>query len=429
MHYFKKIILFTFFVTFQIYTYGQYNANSIYSRYGIGDIDRSGFVQSRALGGLAIPLRDQGQINFLNPASYNVQDTSSFLWDIGLFGTSTNSKTSQGSSRRSSVNFDHLAISFPISQYYYVSAGLLPFSNMGYNLRRIETEQSTYNQTLYLYKGSGNINQFYLGQSIGLLKKKLNLGVNVSYLFGSLNIENGIEFYELGSGLYSTSSSNISSRIENRYFVRGLNFSFGAQEVIKLRNNIILNIGATYDPRTRLKTENSSTTSRFSLIMPSDTILNIDTTSRFSIPGRLGIGFSLTFNNRLLLGFDYTIQDWSKSTFPTFTGQLNASHRLNFGMQFTPEKTPFVNYFSRVNYRIGGYFNDTYLNLNGHFINEYGITFGLGLPFKKTGTTFNLSFEIGSRGTKSDNLMKIDFGRITLGLSLLDKWFVKKKYF
>ena len=56
------------------------------------------------------------------------------------------------------------------------------------------------------------------------------------------------------------------------------------------------------------------------------------------------------------------------------------------------------------------------------------MSFGLGLPLRKTKSEINLSVEVGERGTTNNNLIKEQFLRFQIGLSLSDIWFVKRKY-
>ena len=71
----------------------------------------------------------------------------------------------------------------------------------------------------------------------------------------------------------------------------------------------------------------------------------------------------------------------------------------------------------------------TGLKINGESINEFGISFGVGLP---VGNNFlsnaNLGFEFGNRGTTNKNLIKENFINFQLSLSLNDRWFQKRKF-
>ena len=65
--------------------------------------------------------------------------------------------------------------------------------------------------------------------------------------------------------------------------------------------------------------------------------------------------------------------------------------------------------------------------VNNQAINDFGITFGLGLPLGNNFSNVNLGFELGRRGTTNAGLVEEDYFRINVGLSLNDKWFRKRK--
>ena len=79
-------------------------------------------------------------------------------------------------------------------------------------------------------------------------------------------------------------------------------------------------------------------------------------------------------------------------------------------------------------YRAGARYNQTYLKINGKPINEFGISFGMGLPLPRSLTTVDLSIELGRRGTMNENLIRETFVNFTLGISIYERWFVKSRY-
>jgi len=101
---------------------------------------------------------------------------------------------------------------------------------------------------------------------------------------------------------------------------------------------------------------------------------------------------------------------------------------MNLGIEVTPDPDALRGYFNRVHYRLGGYYSNSYLSIRGEQIKDYGITFGVGLPFKGTKTTFNLGMVLGQRGTLDNNLIKENYGIINLSFTLHDFWFFKRKF-
>jgi hypothetical protein len=61
-------------------------------------------------------------------------------------------------------------------------------------------------------------------------------------------------------------------------------------------------------------------------------------------------------------------------------------------------------------------------------LTDFGISFGVGLPLKRSKTSFNLAFEWGQRGTTDDNLVKENYAKVTMNLTLHEFWFLKRKF-
>ena len=62
----------------------QYSTYSPYTRFGFGDLSKGGFGQNLAMGGAGIALRNDNQLNYLNPAAYTARDSMSVLFDFGM---------------------------------------------------------------------------------------------------------------------------------------------------------------------------------------------------------------------------------------------------------------------------------------------------------------------------------------------------------
>ncbi len=120
-----------------IYSFSQSITNSPYSRFGIGDIDRNGFNNSKAMGGISTGLRANNHINYMNPAAISAQDTMSFILDLGVKGIFKDMKTTTNSANFNDFTFDHLAMSFPIKKWWYASFGITPYSKIGYNVQQV----------------------------------------------------------------------------------------------------------------------------------------------------------------------------------------------------------------------------------------------------------------------------------------------------
>ncbi|MBT8260753.1 MAG: hypothetical protein KJN82_05525, partial [Bacteroidia bacterium] len=132
------------------------------------------------------------------------------------------------------------------------------------------------------------------------------------------------------------------------------------------------------------------------------------------------------------VGADYTLLKTSQYSNPIFTNNSNAnfedSSTFALGGFFIPEYSSFNKYLKRVVYRAGVHYGNTGLKINDESINEFGISFGVGLPVGRVFSNVNLGLELGQRGTTKANLVKENFLNFQLSLSLNDRWFVKRKY-
>jgi hypothetical protein len=399
------------------------NTFSPYSRFGLGELRARGFANSRAMGGISQGVNSGIAINNLNPASYTAQDSMSFILDFGLEGKGTYYSYSDNSLYFPTMNFHHVAVQFPLTKWWGASLGIQPYSDMGYKLRFVETNPyllSTIGAIKYNHYGQGGISQAYMGNAFKTFKG-LSIGANVSYFFGSLDYHTDVIF-PAGS-VYTNVYRN------NSVVVRSLAYSVGAQYQFQFggekQYKIIL--GATLDNEASMAAERILHTSTTSTMV--DTIQYVSTKNgSIDMPQNISGGFTFSYSNKLSFGVDYAIQDWTNAKFLEVSDSLTKSNTLRFGVQYTPNPTDFKSYLKRMTYRAGFYQSNTYLVLRNNQVKDYGITFGVGLPLRRTSTSFNVSFEFGKRGSISNGLINENYGIVNLGITFYDIWFVKRKY-
>jgi hypothetical protein len=431
----KKSLLTSSIILLSIYfSFGQTITNSPYTRFGIGEIDRGGFGMNRAMGSLSTGLRKQNQINYLNPASFSAQDTMSFIFDVGISGTSKTLSNNTLSTEYQNFYFDHLAISFPLQRWWFTSIGIVPYSRIGYNIQseRLVPELDTVN-AINNYYGNGGINQVYLGNSF-VIFKGLSLGINLSYLFGSL------EQYNVLSLDLKDSYSTINT---NKITLNKFTYDIGLQYNNMIGEKYFYNIGFVYSSKIKFNGTNKSTTlmaenfiywdinildylaisSNLADTITSKTINNY----KVEIPAKYSFGFSSGIKDKLTLGFDFSMQDWSNIESLNLSENFAKDMTYNFGIEYIPNKFALRNYFNLINYRAGFYYNTGYLKFDNNQISTYGITFGVGLPITNK-TSINLFGMYGQRGTLNNDLVKEEFYLFGINLTLYDFWFYKSKF-
>ncbi|MFM6976643.1 MAG: outer membrane protein transport protein [Sphingobacteriaceae bacterium] len=408
---------------------GQNTTNSPYSQFGLGDIKTIAIPQTLGMGGITMGIRKPGgysNINVANPASYSAINLSTF--DIGAGMDFRKLSKATVSEKTTNGTLSHLLFGIPVSTKSAISFGLMPFSDLGYQYRTQITINST--KIDHLYSGDGGLAKAHLGYGYKL-SDRLSLGLNLSYIFGNLKINQSTEFPEDPTAL--------SSRTQNEKNIGGLNYQYGVQYIVNPSAKRKLIIGYSGSFASNIKTSGSVTTYHYTVntlteyeSAPLDTTYyNANAQSKIKLPQTHTIGFAFENTNKWVLGADFTYTQWSKFAESGSNAGLKNSYGLALGGQFTPDATAVSNYLKLIDYSLGLRYNKTYININDHNINQYALCFGLGLPLPGNRTAFykiNFSAEVGKRGTLSDNLVRENYLNLHLGFTLNDRWFIKPKY-
>ncbi|MDQ3192958.1 MAG: hypothetical protein M3Q58_15325 [Bacteroidota bacterium] len=391
--------------------------SSPYSRYGVGDLNRGTFSQNFSLGNTSIGLRNPGFINIGNPASY-----SSF--DLTVFEVGLNSNVSMFTSDTSSftsyhASFAYLGFGLPITPWWGMSFGVLPFSSIGYNIIH-EREIENIGLITERYQGSGGVNKVFWGN--GLSYRKFSAGFNASYLFGTLTKERRIIFDPVIP--FNTVAINETS-------VSDFVFDTGIQFRDSLSEKWVINLGAVYGFRSLTNATRQEFVATYESLpvgdQIKDTVVFENVRGNIVLPQSFGAGFSLE-SSRLLIAGDWKYAQWADFRNFGRSDSLVNNSEFTFGAQFTPDKDAVVSFWKRVQYRAGARYNTGYLQINNQQISEYGITFGAGLPLRRARTTVNVGFEIGQRGTTREGLIREQYINFNFGMAINDKWFIQRKY-
>lgn len=392
----------------------QYSANTLYSFYGIGDIKSSGPIRSSAMGGASIALPSENYINNLNPASLNAFDSTTFILSAGFNGDLYSLQSRNTTEASGDLNINHLALGFPITKWWGSAIGMVPFSSVGYDVSINLPIEGTTTNIEKQFTGTGGVSRFYMMNTFHLFRQ-LSLGVNASYLMGMIT---QTELNKLAVFDYNDISIIQSRYYSNFYFELGLQFN---QEF----GNDRLSIGITFSPEQTLK-------SRYDveIMIPGvDTITSEpDNKYDFIMPLAAGAGLAYNINSSLELTFDYGFQNWSNVEFPSKGARFINSSHYNFGVELLPVQKLTRNFFRMIRYRMGGYYESTYLEMRGNTIRDRGITIGAGIPIGRQGSSIDLAFGIGRLGSLDNGLMQKNYGSIKVGFNFHDYWFIKRRF-
>nr|NQU94240.1 hypothetical protein [Bacteroidota bacterium] len=405
-------------------SYTQIAINSPYSRYGLGDLAYRKNAYNFSMGGVAYAVSNPRFVNPFNPASNTAFDSLSFVFSGGIIISSGQLKTENLSNPTNYATLGYLLFGFPITHWLKSSIGIIPYSNVGYNIRDVQVLDDIGN-TEFLYQGSGGINQFYYNAGIQL-HKNFSIGAMASYMFGKANLSRAVYFPD--------SVTMLNTRIDNYIEVGDLYFEFGAQYNKKIAKDLKLGIGAVFAPSQNIKAvEDYLARSYFGtssgIEYYRDTLeQRIENKGNLLIPEKYGIGFMLQKPGHWMVAADFGWQNWSKyETYGVADSLANDMH-ISVGGEYIPNPNSVVGYWKRVTYRAGFRFNKTYLDLQNTQINEFGMSFGFGFPIPRSLSSLNLGFEIGKRGTTTSGLIQENYFKFTLGVDIWQRWFVKPKY-
>ncbi len=405
--------------------FSQLRIVSPYSRFGIGDLADNNNAWNLATGQLGIGLRSPYHVNYANPASFTAFDSLSFVFEGGIHSEFVTLRSESQSVNRGYASLSSLLFGMPVTRWWRTSLGLVPFSDVGYNVASYSTDPFE-GKVERLYSGSGGVNRLYWGNGVRLFKG-FSLGANVSYLFGSMDREAAVQFPD---SLYA-----MNFRETYHVTVSDLWFNLGAQYSFNFLNGIGLTLGAVWSPSKNLnaRTDMLSTTyllSSSGVESQRDTLVNkAGAKGTLTIPTLLGGGFSIGKTDRWMAGADFKWQNWEKFLAFGQSDSLVNSWQVNLGGEIIPDIDKYNNYLARMRYRVGFTFSKSYLRLRGQDLNEYAITAGLGFPIRGMKTMLNVSAQYGVRGTTSQQLIRESYFRIILGFSIYERWFVKRKYF
>ena len=212
-------------VIFSQEAFSQNSSSSPYSRYGIGDMLFSGFAKNLGMGGIGQGLNQGLYLNPINPASY------SSLWlttyDAGIHLSTSELSTKTMSQNVNTAALGYFAFGFPVkTQKWGMGFGLLPYSNVGYSVEELKSENLLIPEN-HTFNGSGGLNQFYLTNGISLAKN-FSAGLTASYLFGVINQDRRVEFFD--AAYFNTNISNASS-LGWFHFNFGLQYTFDSLRI------------------------------------------------------------------------------------------------------------------------------------------------------------------------------------------------------
>ncbi len=393
----------------------QEGTTSPYSFFGLGTQKFRGTVENRSMAGLSV-FSDSIHLNLQNPAS--TADLKLVNFTVSGSHKRQTQLTDTEEAKTSTTSVDYLAIGIPMGKFG-ASFGLIPFSAVGYNI----TTQSGDKRTDY--DGTGGLNKVFLNLGYTVMDG-LTVGANINYNFG--NIQN--------NSISSQENIQYASGENNKADILGLSATFGTMYKRMITEKLELTTSLTYSPETNFTADINRIVGTYSLTVtgsaiPVDIREVFVPSEEFKNPSQLTIGAGIGQPKYWGLGAEYTAQQASDFTLGSRVESgvsFSNSSKYSVGGFYIPNYNAIGSYLKRVVYRGGFRYEQSGISINGQSINEFGISFGVGLPVGRLFSNVNLGFEIGQRGTTDFGLVKENFFNTILSFSLNDRWFEKRYY-
>ncbi len=356
------------------------------------------------MGSVGIGMRNRKVINPSQPASITSCDSLTFMFDLAADVMWTRYGDDVGIKNKANGNLEYITLQFPLyKRWVAFSAGLMPFSSVGYDISMRDSIKSDYHYTSSFY-GNGGISQVYGGLSVNIFDW-VALGANVYYMFGDVVNSRSVIFDEAEvNGVIQASETSVSSV----RFREGLQFfhTFGKHSFV---------LGGIFENKRTLKSDYTLAEST-----QLDTVWTADDIAQ--VPMMFGVGASYTWDNRLTVGFDFSRHYWSQTKNANVFDQLRDRNKYAFGLEYRHNPIG-RNYAERMFWRVGCNIADAYVSKIEK--PDYQVSIGLGFPLRNAGTVFNATFEYGHRGPAAS--LHENYLRLTINASICENWFFKRR--
>lgn len=416
---------------FGVIGYGQVTNTSPYSYFGIGDFNQQTTVVSSSMGGLAIASNEENGINFANPAG----NSALKFTILSIAGKTNFLEIDDGTTTQSASNtsLSYLALGIPFGEKGGLLVGLQPNSNVGYAITEELFDVNDEVVEANVFNGNGGTNRFF-GSFGYKVYEGLSLGLEAEYIFGS--IDNNLINQRLDVAL-STRHRLISN-------LRGGGIKIGAQYQKELKENLEVQAGASVKLANNLNATSeeylySFDYTSFGVEQPQDSLINnTDLEGQIERPLSWSAGIGVGKSNNWHAGIEYSAQgalNFDDSVFLSNNKiKYEPSSKVSIGGFWLPKRNSITSYWHRVTYRAGVKFESPGISISTTAnpteftaLDDFGMSFGLGLPIGNQLSQVNLGFEYGNRGNTNNGLIKENYFNLRLGLNLADKWFHKRK--
>jgi len=417
--------------------------NVPFSQFGIGSSNLPfNLPIVTRMGGTVYTQAGNNFVNPFNPASYGSIETESFVFDMGLGVQLSTLRDNNESLFDADGNLGYLMIAMPLTKWWKLAGGLMPFTTMDYESVALQSDPTYSGTVKTIYGGTGGVNEVFLGTAFNVLRGKgmrpdVQVGFNVNYLTGKLEHSIASTFVGNDTTFFVNSSRYKKTTVNN------LTFDVGVQVRQSLGEKTVVTLGAVYKPYLDMKVNDLALIYTYVGSSLLDTVFpaageDPEFKSRLESPQTIGVGVSVEIDKKWRMAVDATFAQWQGMKYtegqePSIMGnstvQYNACNRYAVGLERMGSMDA-SNYWGRISWSLGAHLTQgaLHLTLSGtdYALGERGFGAGATLPMRKGKSLLTLSVGYSSLGQRD----VLQHNTVTFGIAVssCERWFFKRKY-
>ena len=406
----------------------QNSTSSPYSLYGVGILSPKENAAAAGLGHAGVALAPHDWVNVGNPAGVAGLDSLTFYFNFQAKAFYSHESTAIESQSVYSGNIDGITMGFRGSKYWAACIGYAPYSTVGYNMSEKKNIAGTARSYYDIhYEGSGGLQQAFINNGFTFFNH-LTLGIGAGAIWGSITKTETADFRFVEITSFGPTVLLDGEKIYNtkKYTMNNWYLEYGIQGDFNIgKHNVRL--GATYSNKTHLYSSYDHIVSNdvsAQLFFDNVTPLEDD----FYVPRMYAAGISYSYD-KLTATCDYHYNQWGDVLNVKFGESVTYRDNYSVGggveWRCGKREDPF---YKRLTFRLGGFYESSYIKMRGATLGTYAGTVGLTVPIGRSANSIVIGFERSSRGTTNNGLVKETFNNFKIALNIRETWFVKSKF-
>jgi len=398
----QKIMLTVLYFTIAVnFAEAQSGLNSVYSAYGIGDVQLRDYNGYGGMGGLGVAMPSINTLNDINPASYGYFTRNRLMMELSMGGKSVQYITSNQNIPAGDFTMQKAAMGINIFRNWGASFGIKRYSNIDYLTIGDRYLLGTESKLTSQIEGHGGLYNFYFSNGFRI-GKRLSVGLTVGYLSGSSNRSEEV---------LNNSATDVT--VEKNVFYQNFLLNSGVQYQFKT-GKLSWIAGATFQPQRTLTT----TEDNYIKDGSGNTLIEQNAKAgSFDYPVQWSAGLTM-LKKEWKFGVDYIAQEWSSVNYSGNGFQTKNAGNWSAGISYSKPKNTVFGYVDGLTYNVGFNRDLSYLVINGEQIKSTAGTVGISAPSRNGLYQYHFSVKAGQRGKSTYPLVKEKFVEFNMNLSL-----------